>query len=382
MSQNQSSSLLRVLCLHDAGSNSAELSGKLHSLGEKLYQNHGIDLVFVDAPLIVERKDDENDEGNNDSQEQKVPRKILQQQAPPRAWWEEQPRTPGEAMPAESGEEENINPNASMDENNDPPQSPHYVGLDASLLLLKQLWTSSTFWGIMAFGQAAGVAALLSLLPTEGAIEAMQPSFLIFVNGQSLLDEEELLTEHLHLPCLHVVDNPHISQEEPLPAIPRSNPTQRLVRQFGGTVVCDESLASLSKAKRTSAVFHNHVGSFLVHQKRKLRKSRKDAAVLALRHELQRTEADAAQLVAREIAQDPPDCLMAVITPKNVGGFSERRKGPAGGGAPCPSEFLLQRAKRSGAEETTAEGQTGREASREHPNQQSKSQEQETEASS
>lgn len=381
MSQNQTSSLLRVLCLHDAGSNSAELSGKLHSLGNKLYQNHGIDLVFVDAPLSVELKDDENDEGNSDSQEQQIPRRMLQK-VPPRAWWEEQPRSPGEGRPIESDEEENINPNASVDENNDLPQTPHYVGLDASLLLLRQVWTSSTFWGIMAFGQAAGVAALLPLLPTEGANEAMQPSFLIFVNGQSLLDEEELLTEHLRLPCLHVVDNPHISQEEPLPAIPRSNPTQRLVRQFGGTVVCDGSLASLSTAKRTSAVFHNHVGSFLVHQKRKLRKSRKDAAVLALRHQLQRTEADAAQLVAREIAQDPPDCLMAVITPKNVGGFSERRKGPAGGGAPCPSEFLLQRAKRSGTGETTTEGQTGREASREHPNQRPKSQEPTTEAAS
>ena len=48
-----SSSLLRVLCLHDERSNSYELSRKLDSLGERLYQKHGIDLVFVDGPLVV-----------------------------------------------------------------------------------------------------------------------------------------------------------------------------------------------------------------------------------------------------------------------------------------------------------------------------------------
>jgi len=358
-----SSSLLRVLCLHDAHSNSAELSTKLNNLGEKLYQNHGIDLVFVDAPLIVEPKDnDENDEGNS-QEEDALPRRI--QRHPPRAWWEEQPTN-------DSGEneEENVNPNAAtadIDHDGSSTPSPHYVGLDASLLLLKQVWNCSTYWGIMAFGQAVGVAALLPLLP-----EAPEPSFVIFVQGQTLLDEEELLTEHLRLPCLHVVDDPLVTAEELLPAIPRSNPTQRLVRQFGGTVVCDESLATTSSS-RYSAVFFNHVGSFLVNQKRLLRKNLKDAKVLALRHQLQQTEADAAQLVAREIAQDPPDCLMAVITPKNVGGFSERRKGPAGGGAPCPSDFLLHRAKRT---ESNKDGATesGREASREHPNQQPKEQ--------
>ena len=131
-----------------------------------------------------------------------------------------------------------------------------------------------------------------------------------------------------------------------------------------------------------SSSFNNHVGRFLVAQKRKLRKSLGDVAVLALRHELHRTEADAAQLVAKQIAQNPPEALMAVITPKNVGGFRDRRRAPGeeGGGAPCPSEFLLHRAKRNNqAKESTED--SGQDASRHHPNQQPKPQEEQNEAS-
>lgn len=365
MSGNTSppASLLRVLCLHDAKSNSIELSIKLNSLGEKLYRNHGIDLVFVDAPLIVNKKISEEEDAG----------RI--QQDPPRAWWEEERKAHGELS---SEGEENKNPNdpQSMDSHDGPP--PNYVGLDASLLLLKQVWKSSPFWGILAFGQAASVASLLPLLPSDGTEgQPPPPSFVVFVNGETLLGEEEPLTEHLRLPCLHVVDDPNIAQDEPLPATPHSNPTQRLIRQFGGNVVCDETLSEVQRSGTMtySSVFNNHVGRFLVAQKRKLRKSLGDVAVLALRHELHRTEADAAQLVAKQIAENPPEALMAVITPKNVGGFRDRRRAPGeeGGGAPCPSEFLLHRAKRNPTKESTED--SGKDASRHHPNQQTKSQE-------
>lgn len=61
-------------------------------------------------------------------------------------------------------------------------------------------------------------------------------------------------------------------------------------------------------------------------------------------------EQEAANIVAQRIAADPPKALMAVIQPQNVGGWSGRkRRGPneEGGGAPCPSEFLLKREKRT-----------------------------------
>jgi hypothetical protein len=89
---------------------------------------------------------------------------------------------------------------------------------------------------------------------------------------------------------------------------------------------------------------------FLVSQKKELRLHQEDVAVLALQNQLYLVEQQAAHLVAQEIANDPPKALMAVITPKNVGGFSggrRRQPGEEGGGAPCPSEFLLQREKRT-----------------------------------
>ena len=387
-SPSSSRSLLRVLCLHDAKSNSLELSTKLDSLGEKLYRNHGIDLVFVDAPLIVDANEsDKNfDEGENNDRTE-IPRRINSSEYhPPRAWWEVERRSSARILGTEEDEEEHKKEEDEHGDGNDMRRSeleptsetnsneisraadtvtslpdqrpPRYVGLDASLLLLRQVWNSSPFWGILAVGQAAGVAALLSLLPSERK-EGQSPSFMIFVNGRTLLEEEELLTEHLAMPCLHVMDSTAMDEcyDESKPTdSPRLNPTERLVRQFGGKIVCDDngswstpSSPSSGSIQPSSRTFNNHVGRFLVAQKRHLRQTTGDAVVLALRHELHRTEADAAQLVAKEIAKNPPDALMAVITPRDVGGFRDKRRGPdeEGGGAPCPSEFLLHRAKRS-----------------------------------
>lgn len=88
----------------------------------------------------------------------------------------------------------------------------------------------------------------------------------------------------------------------------------------------------------------------MVAQKKKLRKNELDINVLALQNQLYWAEQQAAQLVAHQIAKAPPKALMAVISPKNVGGFQgARRRGPdeEGGGAPCPSDFLLHREKRT-----------------------------------
>mmetsp|Transcript_16529 Transcript_16529/g.38199 ORF Transcript_16529/g.38199 Transcript_16529/m.38199 type:complete len:447 (-) Transcript_16529:317-1657(-) len=429
-SPSVSRSLLRVLCLHDAKSNSLELSTKLDSLGEKLYRNHGIDLVFVDAPLIVTANEsgENTGEGDDDSVPE-VPRRINNgEYRPPRAWWEVERGSSARVLFEDEGGEDKKEDDENGDGNDltksesdsntgadtsrnelsraadtaAPPSDqrpPRYVGLDASLLLLRQLWNSSPFWGILAVGQAAGVAALLSLLPSQGK-EGQPPSFMIFVNGRTLLDEEELLTEHLSMPCLHVIDSNAMeedSDEYKAAASSRFNPTERLVRQFGGKIVCDDngswsgrSSPSSRSIRRSSRPFNNHVGRFLVDQKRRLRKTVGDAVVLALRHELHQTEADAAQLVAKQIAKNPPDALMAVITPRDVGGFRDKRRGPGeeGGGAPCPSEFLLHRAKRSGNPGTgnrncpgpspesgppRASHSPGGVASRHHPNQQTAS---------
>mmetsp|Transcript_226 Transcript_226/g.550 ORF Transcript_226/g.550 Transcript_226/m.550 type:complete len:394 (+) Transcript_226:157-1338(+) len=392
MESSSPSSLLRVLCLHDAGSNSLELSQKLDSLGKQLYQKHGIDLVFVDAPLIVENatRDSKNGASNDGSEDSNRPSAI--QDHPPRAWWEiekvpfalkrrtrkdvETEKNEGDG--SDSNETEEPDPDERSKESETivaAPSPPRYVGLDASLLLLRQIWTSSPFWGVLAVGQAAGVASILPLLPSSDGKQQQQPAFIIFVNGGTLLEGEEILID---IPCLHIVDNHLITS-------PQFESARRLVCQFGGQVVCDESLSPRSMRSSSSAAFNNHVGRFLVAHKKFLRRNIQDITVLALRHELHQTEADVARFVANHIAENPPDALMAAITPKDIGGFQDRRRGPDedGGGAPCPSEFLLQRTKRSttkshqttsssskdDASSSEPKAKRDSEASRHHPNQ-------------
>ena len=74
--------------------------------------------------------------------------------------------------------------------------------------------------------------------------------------------------------------------------------------------------------------------------------------MLALQNQLYYAEQEAAQVVARCIAENPPKPLLAVISPQAVVGATSGGKrwqfGEEGGGAPCPSEFLLRREKRAG----------------------------------
>ena len=144
---------LRILCLHDEGSNADQLSDQLEELGERLYQKHAIDLVYINSPLLS--------------------REItsLADESPERLWWEEQ-------------------------------EDHSCVGLDASLLLLRQIWNSMPFWGILAVGRGAAVGSFLHLMPVTP-----MPAFCIFVHGTTLLeDEHERLIEDL--PCLHVIGTP------------------------------------------------------------------------------------------------------------------------------------------------------------------------------
>ena len=157
-SQNQSEresslnpSSLRILCLHDSESHANELSDKLEEFGERLYENHMIDLVYINSPLVM-RGSNNNDDGEN----------------PNRIWWEEQ-------------------------------EGNKCVGLDASLLLLRQIWASMPFWGILAVGAGAAVGSFLPLMPVSP-----MPAFCIFVNGKSLLkDETERLIDDFA--CLHII---------------------------------------------------------------------------------------------------------------------------------------------------------------------------------
>jgi len=317
---------LRILCLHDDDSHAMELSNSLEVLGERLFEKHGIDLVYVNSPLI--------------SRTQQV---LGPQELPSRVWWEEQ-KAPAGKSPApttdsspwndDEDDKSDDDPNTQEAPTHDNENDKNFVGLDASLLLLKQVWNSMPFWGILAIGKGAAVGSFLPLMGLSP-----EPSFCCFVHGESLLEETEQLMDTM--PCLHIVG------EDP-------GPSEALFRQFGGEV-------HLGGKKLTKSVL-NIIGKFVVGQKKRLREDTPETNILALQNQLYMVEQEAASMVAERIAANPPKTLMAVIQPQKVGGFSSgQRRGPKeeGGGAPCPSEFLLKREKRT----TNPDGPT-----RSHPN--------------
>jgi hypothetical protein len=148
-----------------------ELSNSLEVLGERLFERYGIDLVYVNSPLVSRQ--------TNTNQKNELPNRV---------WWEEKEATT-------NAENQDINDETG----NTPSTNKQLVGLDASLLLLKQVWNSMPFWGILAIGKGAALGSLLPLMALNP-----EPSFCCFVHGDSLLeDEEERLIDNL--PCLHIV---------------------------------------------------------------------------------------------------------------------------------------------------------------------------------
>eukprot|EP00525_Craspedostauros_australis_P007818 CAMPEP_0198110778 /NCGR_PEP_ID=MMETSP1442-20131203/2785_1 /TAXON_ID= /ORGANISM="Craspedostauros australis, Strain CCMP3328" /LENGTH=262 /DNA_ID=CAMNT_0043766967 /DNA_START=43 /DNA_END=831 /DNA_ORIENTATION=- len=117
--------------------------------------------------------------------------------------------------------------------------------------------------------------------------------------------------------------------------------SELLVRQFGGTVKASNSRFGVKTV--------NAIGKFLVDQKKELHKDGETGNILALQNQIYLVEQEAAMVVAKAIAKNPPKPLMAVIQPQNIAGpniDSRMRPGERGGGAPCPAEFLMKREKR------------------------------------
>ena len=78
------------------------------------------------------------------------------------------------------------------------------------------------FWGVIGVGTGAAAAAILALLP----LESPPPHFMIFVRGETILEEKELLVDDVFSStCLHLME-----------ASP-SQSSERLREQFGGQVV-------------------------------------------------------------------------------------------------------------------------------------------------
>ena len=78
------------------------------------------------------------------------------------------------------------------------------------------------FWGVIGVGKGAAAAAILALLP----LESPPPHFMIFVRGETILEETELLVDDaFSSACLHLLG------ASPSPS------SGRLLQQFGGRVV-------------------------------------------------------------------------------------------------------------------------------------------------
>ena len=138
---------MRILCLHDINSSAPLLLNQLYSFAKKLYDSHGIELAFVDSPLIIISTSN-NNEGSNDNEND-----IR------RTWYY-----------ANNNNANNNNANNNNANNN------KINGLDASILNLHQIWkqsyyTNNPFCGLLGIGQGASLAALLPLLQTVNTFD-------------------------------------------------------------------------------------------------------------------------------------------------------------------------------------------------------------------
>lgn len=189
MSNTEEPPLFRILCLHDENSSALALSKQLKRLDRQL-RNHAVELCFLNSPLLHSSND------NNGGF----------------VWWE----------------------------NNDDTVEPQYVGLDATLLHVKQVLACTPFVaGILAVGKGA---ALLPFLINDDL------EFAILVHGKSILEEQERLVDE-DWPVLHIVGAsvlPEVAQREAcspmlvctlfLSIDPDFDSSQHFIDQFGGQV--------------------------------------------------------------------------------------------------------------------------------------------------
>jgi len=401
------STTLRILCLHDRHSSAPDLKEQLEPLGQKLFDQHGIDLVYVNSPIVTLRMQRTGDDGKEPTADKHYDDNPPREQ---RVWWEEVRRLEPRADTAHQEEVTADAPpfsNQGAEDEKSTSNGIHYRGLDASLMLVRQIWSSCPFWGILGVGQGAAVASiLLSLLceddninltnaeeegskvVAEGEQEEPEhplrptmvrrqapPQFAIFVAGESLVPVDEPILDTTDLPILHLVNNNN-SNSNGSKALQQQQ--ERLIRQLGGRV---EHRATTSSSSRVELDRHdwNILGRFVVEQKKRLfsgdgggiassssgNTTSSQQEIVALQTALHLAEQQAADVVAETIASNPPAALMAVIRPQQVAGWNGNKRrefGAEGGGAPCPSEFLLHQNQR----QTTTKKDAGG-PSRVHP---------------
>ena len=334
---------MRVLCLHPEGSSAVSFSQYLSKLEQRLWENHGIELYFVDAPLL---------DVPNNCDEQCVSRRWYVQETIDKAG----------------------------------TSTTRYSGLDASLLHLSQIWARGgancsnqngvvtgclPFQGILGFGQGANVAAMLPLIgyhyneddADEEHIERPPMfqglQFVIIVDGRDIIqndianEDSDLYVGEEGIQSLHVVFDGKCTTNK--------DSSLKLAKQYGSNAVI-EYFKQTNQSTCTPAL-SNILGKYLVARKKSLYSNSETRQLIAYQNQLANVEQLATLAIAQEIQRNPPKALMAVIGPQAVNHNKEnevdlgmavgawqgpRRRGfgEEGGGAPCPEEFLLKEKER------------------------------------
>eukprot|EP00573_Skeletonema_grethae_P002544 CAMPEP_0201687974 /NCGR_PEP_ID=MMETSP0578-20130828/1784_1 /ASSEMBLY_ACC=CAM_ASM_000663 /TAXON_ID=267565 /ORGANISM="Skeletonema grethea, Strain CCMP 1804" /LENGTH=490 /DNA_ID=CAMNT_0048172159 /DNA_START=56 /DNA_END=1528 /DNA_ORIENTATION=+ len=228
---------MRVLCLHPCTSSATQLHSSLCTLEERLWTKHGIELVFVDAPLLdvnirvgdsvgvpdggltaLHLEDGGGEEVVNNSR-----RWYVEEQVVGNGRSAVLPPSVDDSVGTVTNHEE-LQPH--INDNNHKSTTVNYSGLDASLLHLSQIWSRGgannnnnnaensgggieqclPFQGILGIQQGANVAAMLPLLNSanvvyedeeeEGAKESLKGifqglQFVILVDGTDIISQEE-----------------------------------------------------------------------------------------------------------------------------------------------------------------------------------------------
>jgi len=345
-------SKIKILCLHDKASSAEAMLDSFKQLEERLYSRHGVEFCFVDSPLIFR---------SDDSVEAPVRNKL---------WFYD----------GENGSD--------------------VVGLDASILHLKQIWNrsmySDPYSGIMGIGQGAIVAALLPLLTQERSLkcdEALEDQcsinhpmfeglkFCIFIHGQDILASSNADSNDDVVYCgcdIDMISRLHIICKD-------NDEGFKLYDRWGGSKRGNEKFViDGSRSARIDVSMMNVIGRYVVSCKKEILSVRKEyyqhsvpnsavlerhspkshtamqpklgvleaADVTVIRRELAELESRALELINTSIATDPPKSLLAVISQSAVGGWMGERNAFRSkdfidaGGAPCPPVFNLPRGNR------------------------------------
>lgn len=219
---------MRILCLHDQSSSSIDFHHSLRELTSKLLHRHYIKLLFIDSPLMTK------------------------EQCPSARMWflENEP-------------------------NGDQSQM---LGLDASLLHIRQLWTHMMPNGVLGFGQGAAMASVMCRMSASSSSTIFPGlQFGIFLHGynslyRNLKEDSRIYDTNLTIHTFHAFS-------------PEDSKGQELLTAFGGLSQDAQWHIMLSSNNITSGrttdghaiirdrQLFNAIGKYLVTRKRALSKT-------------------------------------------------------------------------------------------------------------